>query len=183
MIYMFVEISEKEFDGFMLPLGYNPISLAFTNEKVYERELGNNIVIRVFSTLEDGYTREVGRDAIRVCLVDKEKDRGLGKAKKTLRTGNNPKDVFNRLKGKLDIMELEGKRFVPQDGKAESVQKGGVNEVEMDISSLDQTVPKNSKEAIELISKYPDGELIPTHVVEFLGLNYKFGSRDSYRKV
>jgi len=132
----FIELTEQEFDDFLLPLNYNRITLSFTREKVYEKELGDGIAIRIFSTIQDAISRGVGKDAIRTCLIDKIKDKGLGKTTRTNRTGDSSEDVFNRVRQKLAILEEQARRHIGAHRIVGSVQKVGVNGVRTDISKL-----------------------------------------------
>ncbi len=71
-------ITRQEFEDFILPLGFVNIKIENTKELVYAKIVesnGQKLSLRVYSSLNpDGYSREVGADAIRVALFYRRKD-------------------------------------------------------------------------------------------------------------
>lgn len=80
----YVPITRDQMDAMMVKeMGFTPISLPNVAEVVYQRDVVTtsgatfDYAIRVFSSVDarTGVTRESGKDAIRVVLIDKKKDR------------------------------------------------------------------------------------------------------------
>ena len=74
----FCPITLDEFEDFILPLGFRRIALDGTLEYVYGKRLdcgSHPVTVRVYSGIDirDDKSREVGSDAIRVCMVGKGK--------------------------------------------------------------------------------------------------------------
>ena len=104
----YVTITEEQFDAFITPLGYSPIQKEGVKEKVYAKYY-SDVYILIYSTLENGITRDVGTDAIKSLITSKSLNMAIGGTTKTLRTGT-VESVLARLSQKLT--ELESKAII-----------------------------------------------------------------------
>lgn len=104
----YVSIKLDEFESFLLykPDGsrndFERVDLDRCWEYVYEHPIHTTpLVIRVFSSIDKrtGMSRERGKDAIRVVLVDKEANRGLKKSKRTYRIKGWPERLRLKILG------------------------------------------------------------------------------------
>lgn len=99
-------ITEDEFDAFMGDLAdYEKTVPARAKEVAYDLSLPvDGLVIRVWSTIVRGNSRDCGDDAIRAVVWDTEEDRPVGGRKKTLRlapTASNPEGWKGNLRPKV----------------------------------------------------------------------------------
>lgn len=72
--------------------GFDEVSIEGTRERVFSRGChGTDARVLVYTSIVDGETRGVGKDAIRVCAVrpmgKEAKERGIVKARRVNRTG------------------------------------------------------------------------------------------------
>lgn len=70
-----------------------------TKEAVFNYNLKNHpfILVRVYTGIKDGQSRDVGRDAIRVCAVNLQTDRGWIKSKRVHRVNGWQLNLKNRI--------------------------------------------------------------------------------------
>lgn len=74
----------RRVDAALREAGFAP-TIAFSREVVYARAAADGMEIKVYSTIEGDEVRAVGKDSIKVALV--QNGRGRGKAKRVNRTG------------------------------------------------------------------------------------------------
>ncbi len=76
-------------------------------ERVFDLAHGQNVVIRVYTTIEGSATRPVAKDAIRVSLVyTGAVGRGLGKERRVNRVGVI-EEIADRMKARIDSMAAQ----------------------------------------------------------------------------
>ena len=105
----YYNISQGEIEAFLLPLGFQKIELAGVNELVYSRRIAHKLALslRVFTGIEPtGASREVGKDAIRVCLFWRKPDGTITKASGSKRV-HRVNGWKNNLKNRLDSWEQD----------------------------------------------------------------------------
>lgn len=80
-----------EITALVLDCGFSKVALPGCREDVFERSVKGapKMKVRVYTTIEGGLVRAVGKDAIRVCVVylDSGRVRGIGKDKRVNRVG------------------------------------------------------------------------------------------------
>ena len=82
-----VTIEREQFEGF-LPPAAEEVEVDGTDERVYEMPLpGDDLSVRVFSTIEGDSSRGYGEDAIRSVIWSATADGPVGGESKTLRIG------------------------------------------------------------------------------------------------
>lgn len=67
----YTNISKEEMEAFLFPKGFVPVHLENTKELVYAKRIVHKLALslRVYTGINpDGASRDVGKDAIRVCL-------------------------------------------------------------------------------------------------------------------
>jgi hypothetical protein len=78
MASQFCRFSQKEFEDFLgvrpdgkphVKGGWHRLSLPGVYEVVYGKLVSSVLTLRIYSTLEGGFAREIGSDAIRVCVA------------------------------------------------------------------------------------------------------------------
>ena len=74
MAATYYNITEEEMDQFLRAKGFQPIQLRHAKEKVYGKILKKNICLRVYTGIAEGESRDVGKDAIRVVAVGRDKN-------------------------------------------------------------------------------------------------------------
>lgn len=112
----YAEITEEEFDEFLDGFAsYRKHRPSNSKELVYDIPLPeDNLVVRIWSTIEGGVSRESGTDAIRTVVWDTEVDAPVGGDKKTLRiapTDSNPKGWKANLKPKIEGLVRNWRRY------------------------------------------------------------------------
>lgn len=102
----FQPISESEMDLFLKDQGFVHLQLEGTLEKVYAKLVAPNTSLRVYSSIEQGTSRECGSDAIRVVLATRnaEKIRVCGSSRRVNRTKNWRDNLSNRINGWFEMM-------------------------------------------------------------------------------
>jgi len=132
----FYAITCDEFEGFLLPLGFQRLTgegnvyekagkenpLGHIGEFVYGKRVPNScdgmpLTVRVYSGIEirDGKSREIGSDAIRVCMVgqrDDDKIVGVAKDRRVNRVAGWKNNLANRLRD-FDTIECCDKCGAP----------------------------------------------------------------------
>ena len=85
----YISIDREEFENVLDKVAnFELVDVENTNELVYEINVPEeSLVVRIYSTIEDGVSRERGDDAIRCVLWHTERDVPVGGQKKTLRIG------------------------------------------------------------------------------------------------
>jgi len=83
----YTAISEQEIRSFFHKWNETPRS-RFVKELAFDFPVRDGVIIRCFTSVKDGTSRKVGKDAIRVFAVDTKSDRGFIKAKRVNRTTN-----------------------------------------------------------------------------------------------
>lgn len=83
----YTRIEQEEFEQFLNSFAhFEQPEDTTAEEEVYDIPLpADDLVIRIFSTLQDGNGRDCGSDAIRTTVYDKASDTVIGGEKKTLR--------------------------------------------------------------------------------------------------
>lgn len=83
----YTRVTVEEFENFLGGIAAFEFPEDVTaEEKVYDIPLpADDLVIRIYSTLQDGQARDKGSDAIRCTVFDKESGSVIGGEKKTLR--------------------------------------------------------------------------------------------------
>ena len=101
----YYSISEAEFDAIMEEYRLTPVTIRGTREKVYDRSFGG-LILRVHSSIERGTARDVGKDAIRVSVIDRRTEKGVMKNKRVHRIVNWEKNLRNRLDNTIGAIKL-----------------------------------------------------------------------------
>lgn len=74
-------ITQQQFEDFVFPLGFQLIQLPDVKELVYAKLVendGQKLSLRIYSSITaDGYSREIGADAIRVALFHRKKNNDI----------------------------------------------------------------------------------------------------------
>lgn len=86
----YVAISRERFEAEMNDMGFTHVNIPGTSEMVFEREIPkNDFAVRIYSTItpNSGVSREVGKDAIRIQLFNKKKERPIKSEGRVNRTG------------------------------------------------------------------------------------------------
>ncbi len=95
-----VAITSSEMNAFLVPQGFKLIPVANTRELVYAKRVSKTISLRVYTSLEaDGFSREVGADAIRVVAFTwfKNAPRMVGGSKRVHRVAGWRQNLQKRL--------------------------------------------------------------------------------------
>ena len=112
----YVERTREEFDAILVErLKFTPLRIPDCHEVVYDRiSSDGRYTVRVYSSvhLSDGLTRDCGKDAIRVVMINREtgypmKIMGEGKGKNT-KAGKR----INRTKGAMANLERRVKEYL-----------------------------------------------------------------------
>lgn len=109
-------VTEAEFDRFMDELAaYEKSVPATAAEVAYDIPLPvDGLVIRVWSTIVRGNSRDKGKDAIRAVVWDTERSKPIGGRKKTLRIGptdTNPEGWKGNLRPKVKDLISEWRKY------------------------------------------------------------------------
>lgn len=88
MAARYVEVNGVEMEALMVECGFVRVYPPRTVERVYDRTRSPVFVVRVYTTITDDAdaAREVGTDAIRVCVVHVETDKPVWTATRVHRT-------------------------------------------------------------------------------------------------
>jgi hypothetical protein len=117
-----VEISRRQFEEFILPLGFSvldpnvSVDLRGTRELVYGRIVGKGLSLRVYSSIvpdtgdpDGGRSRGLGEDAIRVALVARvgagvnSRVKGVGSDRRVHRVAGWRENLQNRLDNWVEL--------------------------------------------------------------------------------
>ena len=134
----YTNITQDEIEEFLFPQGFQEIKLAGTREKVYAKRVDQLVMradtilgkrplsLRVYTGIEDGKSRKVGEDAIRVTVFWKDSAGHAGKiymagsSKRVHRVKGWKKNLQNRIdawKDSLGPMCVCGAPMVERKGK------------------------------------------------------------------
>lgn len=97
---MYQLITEQEMEDFLFNQQFKKMSIEGTYENVYGRRLRKDLSLRIYSTIENGYSRKSGKDAIRCVLFwmsPKNEIKLVGVEKKVLRVVNWRENLKNRI--------------------------------------------------------------------------------------
>lgn len=84
----------------MVECGFQPEPIEGTIEEVFSRNINEKVRVLVYTTIVDKECRAVGKDAIRVCALyrNKEgKDKGICKANKRVNRVGDTNDIVTRV--------------------------------------------------------------------------------------
>lgn len=124
----FVSVSQREFESAILPLGFKPVSLDGTKEFVYGKRMdcnGSAFTVRVYSGVDirTGVSREVGSDAIRVCMVGRNSDGSIYGVCKDRRV-NRTKNWALNLRERLSHFDCDAVHSCPKCNAPLALRKG-----------------------------------------------------------
>ena len=72
------QITASEMDTFLVDQGFLLLpNIPGVTEKVYSKIILRNLCLRIYTSIQNGRARQVGTDAIRVCLVSRKKEGGI----------------------------------------------------------------------------------------------------------
>ena len=118
-------IQEEEMRELLDAQGFKEVFIEGTREIVYSKVVAKNTCLRVYTSVAyiDGESRDVGMDAIRVCLVYRKEDgtiTGIGSDTKVYRIETWKQNLQKRLDKWLNLMGPTCKCGAPtkeRDGK------------------------------------------------------------------
>jgi hypothetical protein len=123
MAGMYTPISYDEMASVMGEYGYSLIVLPGTRELVYSKVVGKLLCCRVYTSIVKDESREVGEDAIRVCLVTRKNDGaivGVGSSSRVYRLATWRLNLIKRLEGWSKLLGPE----CPYCGSLTAERKG-----------------------------------------------------------
>ena len=100
-------IQETEMRDLLESYNFKEIHLDGTREIVYGKILAKNLCFRIYTSIDFGSSRGVGKDAIRCCLVYRKKDGtivGVGKDARVYRIETWKQNLKKRVESHLDLM-------------------------------------------------------------------------------
>ena len=110
----YINISVEEMEQFLVPLGFQKISISGTKEIVFAKRVDTDnlqLSLRIYSGIDQnsGQSRTVGADAIRVDLFGmiENKPTYLGGSKRVHRVAGWRENLQNRLNNWLDFLPKE----------------------------------------------------------------------------
>lgn len=97
----YVQINESEMKSFLESKGFNPVNVSRCDELVWEKtsKIDNKVALRVYSSLTNGVSRDVGKDAIRIVVWDSNIGRPVSGAIRTNRVAGWQNRMLTKLKG------------------------------------------------------------------------------------
>jgi replicative superfamily II helicase len=128
----YVQIQAEEFEEFLLPQGFVPWQEEGVKEDVYGKPVGC-LVLKVFTTLEGGASREVGEDAIRTALWTPLGNR-IASEKRVNRVGEAA-EVFSRLQIRIDELLEKAKAYEPLYAKLAARNGGKLRDFRVDLDN------------------------------------------------
>ena len=97
----YIQITASKMDTFLVDQGFLLLpDIPGVTEKVYSKLIAKNLCIRVYSTVQGKVSRNIGTDAIRVCLVSRKKGNTISilyMAKRVHRVVNWQVNLQNRI--------------------------------------------------------------------------------------
>jgi hypothetical protein len=88
----YTQISREQIEELLTSQGFSEVKIEGTREMVFGKIVGPALCLRVYTSIENGHSRESGSDAIRVCLVTRFLDsdgkyqvKGVGRDKRVHR--------------------------------------------------------------------------------------------------
>ncbi len=100
MAGLYAPIAYDEMHAVMVEYGLSLIVLPGVKELVYGKLVGKGLCLRVYTSIVHGSSRDVGKDAIRVCLVMKIEDGsivGVGASSRVYRLATWRANLVKRL--------------------------------------------------------------------------------------
>ena len=99
---VYTEITLKEMEELLTPLGFLKVPMKDgTREVVFGKRVAADLTLRIYTSVAYGdISRDVGEDAIRICLVQRDKEgkiTGVGKSRRVNRTQNWRLNLTKRL--------------------------------------------------------------------------------------